>query len=76
MSASQRREEILTLLKKNRGKTLSASLIASHFHVSRAQAARILFQPPAATCFRAGEKGLSGSLPAAMMKRGLWKNFT
>ena len=35
MSASQRREEILTLLKKNRGKTLSASLIASHFHVSR-----------------------------------------
>ena len=35
MSASQRREEILTLLKKNRGKTLSASLIAARFHVSR-----------------------------------------
>ncbi len=35
MPASQRREEILSLLKENRGKVLSAGTIASRFHVSR-----------------------------------------
>lgn len=35
LPASQRREEILTLLSQSKGRTLSASSIASHFHVSR-----------------------------------------